>query len=85
MSIDTHQSLLIIQSYMLEIFGPYYHIEISWLILSIYNDLIRPQIFCGDDFTFILTKDNGLYSCGYNQFEQLGLGHRETPSGIINM
>jgi alpha-tubulin suppressor-like RCC1 family protein len=74
MSITTHQSLLIIQSYMLEIFGPHYPIEISQLIVSIYNDLIRPQIFCGNNFTFVLKRNNELYACGNNTLGQLGLG-----------
>jgi alpha-tubulin suppressor-like RCC1 family protein len=72
MSITTHQSLLSIQSYMLKIFGPHYPIEISWLIVSIYNDLIRPQIFCGNYFTFFLKCNGELYSCGDNQYKQLG-------------
>jgi alpha-tubulin suppressor-like RCC1 family protein len=73
MSITTHQSLLFIQSYMLETFGPHYPRELSWLIGTIYNDLIIPQIFCGDDFTFVINRNNELYSCGDNRFGQLGL------------
>jgi alpha-tubulin suppressor-like RCC1 family protein len=73
MSTTTHQSLLFIQSYMLETFGPHYPREIPQLIVSIYNDLIRLQIFCGGNHTMIITKNNELYACGNNYYGQLGL------------
>jgi hypothetical protein len=68
MSTTTHQHLLTIQFYMLEIFGHHYPIEISWLIVSIYNDLLRPQILCGCNFTFVLTENKEFYACGDNEY-----------------
>ena len=36
------------------------------------NDI--KSVYCGDHYTFILKNDGTLWSCGYNEFGQLGLG-----------
>ena len=44
------------------------------LILSGISVIDIKQISCGDTHTFILKNDASLWSCGYNNYGQLGLG-----------
>jgi alpha-tubulin suppressor-like RCC1 family protein len=81
---STHQSLLIIRSYMFKIFGPHYPKEIIWLIITFYNELIIPQIFCGKDFIFTL-EHNELYVGGskFPRQSRFGKGDKVLNQGVF--
>ena len=43
------------------------------------------QIACGNGFTFVLNKDDSLWSCGYNYNLQLGLEHRNSNKAFAQV
>ena len=45
---------------------------VSRLILCIYNLKLFLAVACGGNFTILLTQDGKIYSCGNNDFGQLG-------------
>ena len=65
--------IFILRTYLQNTFGDHLPYEIiHHIILSIPSNII---ISCGVSHTIAITKDNKLYSWGYNYNGQLGLGH----------
>jgi hypothetical protein len=43
------------------------------------------KVSCGMFHTMVLTMDNELYSCGYNEYGQLGIGHTKCVSKLTKL
>ena len=41
---------------------------------------VDKQVACGDRHSFVVTTDGSLYSCSWNAFGELGLGHVDDQS-----
>ncbi len=41
------------------------------------------KVACGESHTMVLTLDNCLYGCGYNEYGQLGLGHNKNQCSLM--
>ena len=59
----------------------------SFKYFDIHKHSIHPTLSCGFYYTFFLTSSDQAYSCGINDYGQLGLGdtvNRDTPTLIPN-
>jgi len=52
-------------------------------VITFFSGINISQIACGYNHTIFLAGDGKLYSCGYNLYGQLGLGHTTTPQSTI--
>ena len=55
------------------------------MFINVLSNSLPIDVACGDNFTIVLTHDNKIFGCGYNNFGQLGTGNNTNQDLLVQM